>query len=209
MSSSVCECDVTRSFDDPQLPELIRSRDRATLSDVIKAYLPQLVRTGRGAGLKLQQAEDLAQDTMTTFIETAARFEGRSHVRTWIFGILYRKLAEARRGFAKDRRFDAIDDVFESRFSENGSWSRPPEAANAALTRKEARREILDCMEGGPERQRLAFHLREVEQLSTNEVCKILEVSTTNLGVMLFRMRNRLRECLESKGFEGSADADV
>ena len=64
-------------------------------------------------------------------------------------------------------------------------------------------------MEEAPKRQRLAFHMREVEQLSSDEICKILEVSRTNLGVMLFRMRNRLRECLEAKGLSGSADADL
>ena len=46
----------------------------------------------------LPRAEDFAQETLKTFIESAARFEGRSHVCTWLFGILYRKVAEARRG---------------------------------------------------------------------------------------------------------------
>ena len=45
----------------------------------------------------------------------------------------------------------------------------------------------------------MAFVLREVEGLSSEEICKILEVSSTNLGVMLFRLRNRVRECLEAK----------
>jgi len=200
---------VSKLLDDPHLPELIRARDPGALREVVETYLPQVVRTGRGAGLTQQEAEDLAQDTLTTFLEAAHRFEGRSHVRTWIFGILYRKLAEARRGFAKDRRFDDIDDVFESRFNEKGSWSRPPEAADVRLRRGEVRGEISDCLEQAPERQRLAFHLREVEQVSTSEICNILEVSRTNLGVMLFRIRNRLRECLESMGYGGSADADV
>lgn len=200
---------MSRAFEDPRFPELIRARNADALREVVQTYLPQVVRTGRGAGLSRSQAEDLAQDTMTTFLETATRFEGRSHVRTWIFGILYRKLAEARRGFAKDQRFDDIDDVFEARFDTRGSWSRPPEPTDAAQVRQEVRREIGDCVEAAPERQRLAFHLREVEQLTTEEICKILEVSSTNLGVMLFRMRNRLRECLEAKGFVGSVDADV
>ena len=67
------------------------------------------------------------------------------------------------------------------------------------LFAKEARHEIGDCLEAVPDRQRMAFVLREIEGLSTQEICKILEVSTTNMGVMLFRARNRLRECLESK----------
>lgn len=53
-----------------------------------------------------------------------------------------------------------------------------------------------------PAAQRLAFYLREVEGLPTAEICKILGVSATNLGVMLYRLRNRARECLEGKGLE-------
>ena len=166
---------------------------------VVDAYLDQIVRAARGAGLNQDQAEEVAQSTFATFIESAPRFEGRSHVRTWIFGILYRKIQEARRGFAKDRRVDDIDEVFESRFDENRSWSRPPRGPEDDLFAKEARSEIGDCLESVPDRQRMVFVLREVEGLSTQEICKILEASVTNIGVMLFRARNRLRECIEGK----------
>ena len=166
---------------------------------MVEASLDQVLRAARGAGLDRQQAEDVTQSTFATFIETAPRFEGRSQVRTWIFGILKRKIQEARRGFAKDLRMDDIDEVFEARFDEKKSWSRPPRGPEDELFTKEAGREINDCLEGVPDRQRMAFVLREVEGLSTPEICKILESSATNVGVMLFRARNRLRECLESK----------
>jgi RNA polymerase sigma-70 factor (ECF subfamily) len=184
---------------DSDLAARIRKRDREALAAVVDTYLDQIVRAARGAGLTHHQAEEVAQNTFATFIETAPRFEGRSHVRTWIFGILYRKIQESRRGFAKDRRMDDIDEVFESRFDQDRSWSRPPRGPEDQLFAKEAHREINDCLEGVPQRQRMAFVLREVEGLSTQEICKILEVSVTNIGVMLFRARNRLRECLENK----------
>ncbi|HUH02956.1 MAG TPA: sigma factor-like helix-turn-helix DNA-binding protein [Kofleriaceae bacterium] len=59
---------------------------------------------------------------------------------------------------------------------------------------------LRSCLQDAPGQQRTAFVLREVEGLSTAEICNILEVSATNLGVMLHRLRNRLRECLERKG---------
>ena len=48
----------------------------------------------------------------------------------------------------------------------------------------------------------MAFVLREIEELETEEICKILDVTRTNIGVLLHRARNRLRECLETKGIE-------
>jgi RNA polymerase sigma-70 factor (ECF subfamily) len=186
-------------LDSPELAERIRARDPEALEAVVETYLPQILRAARGVGMNPQEAEDVAQNTFTTFVESAERFEGRSHVRTWVFGILYRKISETRRKLGKARQMDDIDEVFESRFDENGSWSQPPRAADVELEAKETRQEISDCLEAAPPNQRLAFVLREVEGLSSDEICKILEVSSTNLGVMLFRLRNRVRECLEAK----------
>ncbi|HVS16141.1 MAG TPA: sigma-70 family RNA polymerase sigma factor [Thermoanaerobaculia bacterium] len=177
----------------------IRRRDPDALRDVVETYLPQILRAARGAGLTAQDAEDVAQETFTTFLDVAHRFEGRSHVRTFVFGILYRKLSEARRGFARLRAHDPIDDVLESRFAADGTWVRPPETADALAEGTELRRSLASCLKASPPAQRLAFHLREVEGLARQEICKILEITSTNLDVMLFRLRNRTRECLEAK----------
>lgn len=192
-------------FTDPDFVSRIRAGEHGAIEAVVKAYLPQIHRAARGAGLAPERADDVVQETFKTFVESAPRFEGRSHVRTWLFGILFRKIAEARRSLGRERRFDDIDDVFESRFDDRGGWSRPPRPADRELDDKETRVRISDCLEAAPSRQRFAFVLREVEGLATPEICKILEVTDTNLGVMLHRLRNRVRECLESKGVTGSA----
>ncbi len=189
-------------IDDPEFANLIRAGDRAAIQAVVQAYLGQVLRAARAAGLDAQQAEDATQATFATFIEAAPRFEGRSHVRTWLFGILYKKIAEARRTLGRDRQMADVDEVVEDRFDEAGSWSRPPRPADADLYDEEVRRAISDCLDAAPSRQRMAFVFREVEGLSTDEICKILGVTSTNLGVMLYRIRNRLRECLEATGIE-------
>jgi RNA polymerase sigma-70 factor (ECF subfamily) len=186
----------------PDAVEAIRAGEPGVLDAVVETYLPQVLRAARGAGLRPEEADEVVQDTFTTFLEAARRFEGRSHVRTFLFGILYRKISEARRSQYRDRRHDPIDEVVESRFSADGSWSRPPEAADRLLRTREIRRSLADCLGASPPSQRMAFHLREVEGLSTEEICKILDVTVTNLGVMLYRLRNRTRECLEAKDVE-------
>lgn len=178
----------------------IRPREPNTLEEIVRKYLPQVVRAARAAGLAPHEADDAAQSTFITFLEKAETFEGRSHVRTWLFGILFRKVMEMRRGIGRDRETDEIDDIVESRFNANGSWIRPPQAADAELYARQVREGIDDCLETAPPKQRMAFVLREVEGMTTAEVCKILEVTDTNFGVLLYRVRNRLRECLEAKG---------
>jgi len=188
--------------DDPGFAAQIRKRDAQALEEVVHAYLPQVLRAARGAGLPSQLAEDVAQDTFVTFIETAPRFEGRSHVRTWLFGILYKKIAAARRNLRRDNEMDDIEEVFEQRFDAAGSWTRPPRPVDAEVYDAEVRQGIDGCLDRVPTNQRMAFVLREIEGMDTEEIRKILEVTRTNLGVLLHRVRNRLRECLEAKGIE-------
>lgn len=178
----------------------LRSRDPETMEAIVRDYLPQVVRAARAAGLQPHECDDVAQATFITFLEKADTFEGRSHVRTWLFGILFHKIMEMRRARERDRQTDDIDDVMESHFDTHGSWITPPRPADAQIYARQVRDGIDDCLEGVPSKQRMAFVLREIESLSTNEICKILEVSDTNFGVLLYRVRNRLRECLEAKG---------
>ncbi len=186
--------------EDPDLAARIRASDPAAIRAVVETYLAQILRAARGAGLDPQQAEDVTQATFTTFIEVAPRFEGRSSVRTWLFGILYKKIAEARRARQRDRQMDEIDEAFERRFDASGHWSTPPQPVDMDLHHKEVETEIFACLDAAPLRQTLAFILREVEELSTEDICNVLGITRTNLGVMLHRIRNRVRDCLESKG---------
>lgn len=191
---------TARQGEAASLAARIRAEDGEAIAEVVRTYLPQVLRAARGSGLSPQRADEVAQETFKTFIEAAPRFEGRSHVRTWLFGILYRKIAEERRDLAHARRNDPIDDVFESRFDADGSWLTPPRRPDAALESKQVLGQIRNCLGQAPRRQRMAFLLREMEGLATDEICRILKVTVTNLGVMLHRVRNRLRECLEAKG---------
>ena len=183
--------------EDPDLAAQVRTGNRTAIQTIVETYLAQILRAARGAGLDPQQADDVTQATFTTFIEAAPRFEGRSSVRTWLFGILYKKIAEARRARQRDRQ---MDEAFEGRFDARGRWSTPPQPVDTALHHKEVETEIFACLEAAPLRQTLAFILREVEELSTEDICHVLGITRTNLGVMLHRIRNRVRDCLESKG---------
>lgn len=198
MKPSADEQDSDR-FADPGFLERLRDRDPEATEAVVTAYLPQILRAARGAGFDASQAEDVAQATFLTFLEVVRRFEGRSRVRTFLFGILYKKVAEARRGLGRDRRTEDIDEVLESRFDPDGGWSSPPRPIDLRIHDAEVRQRIEECLDTIPMSQRMAFMLREVEHLETDEMCQILDVSRTNLYVLLYRARNALRKCLETR----------
>lgn len=190
------------NFSDPEFLERLRQRDAAAWEAVVDAYLRQLLRAGRGMGFSLEEVEDLAQSVFVALMEGIGRFEGRSHLRTFLFGIFYNKVSEHWREKQKVEASDPIDEVMESRFDLQGKWRQPPADIEAGVFGREVREMIQGCLESVPRAQRIAFYLREVEDMKTGEICKKMAVSATNLGVLLFRARNRLRECLEKKGLK-------
>jgi RNA polymerase sigma-70 factor (ECF subfamily) len=186
---------------DLDLLSRLQKRDADTLKSLVEEHVRPLYRAARGMGFRDDEAEDISQDVLATFLETLDRYEGRSQVRTWLFGILYRKVLERRRAQEKDRRYDSIDEVFESRFDEHGHWTKPPADLQRIMESKELGAAITDCLEGLPAAQRSVFVFREMEEIETPEICKILDISVTNLNVLMFRARSRLRECIEARGW--------
>lgn len=179
----------------------LRRHDPEALAEAVREHARPLLRAAKGMGFPAPEAEDLVQDVFTTFLERLDRFEGRSQLRTWLFGILHHKVMERRRASLVDDRMDSIDETFESRFDQRGNWVRPPADIERLMLSKEIGEVIQECMKGLPASQREAFVLREVEGLETAEICKVLEVTVTNIGVLMHRARIRLRECLEGKGW--------
>ena len=187
------------------LIERLRGRDEPTLLAIVEEHARPLYRAARGMGFRDHEAEDLAQEVLTTFIQTLDRFEGRSQVKTWLFGILHHKVHERRRALARESSTDSIDDTFESRFDADGNWVRPPIDLERLVASKQIGQAIRGCIETLPDSQREVFLLREFEELDTQEICKILGRTVTHVGVLFHRARAQLRECLEAHGWKRPA----
>ena len=181
---------------DGAVNDRVRAGDPQAIARVVETYQPQLLRAARGAGLDGDRAEDVVQDTFTTFLERVDRFEGRSHVRTWLFGILYNKIKEARRAIHRDLRHDDLDAVGHrlDRVTASHPALTPPETTGPTLGSRQA---IGRCLDAAPGRPALALALRVLHELPTSDICRVLGITPTNLGVMLHRVRSRLRRCLE------------
>ena len=182
------------------LLEGLRARDPVALRDVVDQHARRMYRAARGLGFSASDAEDLAQDVLVTFLETLDRFEGRSAVATWLFGILHHKAQERRRSHAREDSTDAVEEVFQMRFDSRGSWLKPPIEADRIGESRETADILRDCLAALPAQQREVFHLRQVEECAASEVAGIVGCTTNHVGVLLHRARLRLRTCLEGKG---------
>jgi RNA polymerase sigma-70 factor, ECF subfamily len=181
--------------------ELLRRRDPGTVRRVAEEHARPLYRAARALGFSVEDADELVQEVFVTFMATLDRFEGRSQIRTWLFGILHRKGLERRRDLADEARHESIDEVFEAQFDDRGRWRTVPPGPERLAASAELSAAIRDCLAAVTGLQRQAFVLREMQQLETPDICKILGCTVIHLGVLLHRARARMRGCLESKGW--------
>jgi RNA polymerase sigma-70 factor (TIGR02943 family) len=153
-------------------------------------------------------AEDLVQETFVAALRARERFAGASSERTWLTGILKRKIVDHLRRKGHEQPVSdltASDRWAEALFDERGNWKKKPgkwpSDPSAALEKQEFWAIFRACLGKLPERLANAFTLREMEELDSREVCKALNVSANNLWVMLHRARLGLWRCLEVNWF--------
>jgi RNA polymerase sigma-70 factor (ECF subfamily) len=190
---------ATAKFTGPQFLQRLTKQESSAIEDVIGAYSTHLLRACLGMGFAEDHAKEICHATWATFFEVLPRFEGRSHVRTFLFGILYNKVMEHRRSSKKHESYDPIEDAMESDFKEDGHWIRPPQDPHRYSESTEMIEIIEKCLAHLPDTQRMAFTLKVVFEHDTDEVCNEMEISATNLRQLLFRGKARLRKCIDGK----------
>jgi len=151
-------------------------------------------------------AEDLVQEAFLAALRSD-NFAGQSNERTWLIGILKHKIVDHLRRRDRERPVSALQagERSEDLFDEKGWWRVQPATwpvdSEDSLESKEFWEAFRHCLERLPQRLSTVFSLREMDELSTTELCKLLEVSPGNLGVLLYRARMGLRRCLEINWF--------
>lgn len=158
----------------------------------------------------LPQAEDVVQEALTSAFQHLDSFKGRAAFKTWVFAILKNKIIDVIR---QKSRLVAMTELFKDEESElsidalfdaSGHWHKY-EAPQAWQSPEEMMEQadfwmIFEaCLNHLPAKYAQVFMMREVIELSSNEICSKLELSISNFNVLMYRSRTRLRECLENK----------
>ena len=158
-------------------------------------------------------AEDVVSETLLAALAKPQAFQARSQLKTWLVGILKHKIIDAIRHRQREVLIgnspddDNADPLEHIAFKADGhfverpaDWGNPEQDLNSQQFMV-----VLDAStEKLPPVQGRLFLMREWLEMSSDDICKELGMTSTNLYVQLHRARLRLRECLELNWFARS-----
>lgn len=185
----------------------------ATVEDQLAEHRAYLLRYAR---LQLRNdawAEDAVSETILAALTKPQSFGNRSQLKTWLVGILKHKVIDTLRQRKREVQLadddgDGGDELDALMFKADGHFVQQPAEWGDPEQELNSRQffEVLEaCSEKLPAAMGRVFLMREWLELSSDEICKELQLTPTNLYVQLHRARLRLRECLELNWFGTAA----
>lgn len=195
---------MSQPADADLLPRLLAG-EQGAYREMIQAYQGAM-RAVAYAIVGNRHADEVVQDAWLAVVRNLEGFQQRSSLKTWLLTIVANT---ARSRLKQNRREVLLDDlpaphgtVGDSRFAEDGHWATAPfawheDSPEALLTEEELRQCLEKTLLSLSELQRSVLLLRERQGLELEEICNLLEVSLSNVRVLLHRGRLKVFATLE------------
>lgn len=181
----------------------LRNGDEEAFVALVGRYQQPMLRLARSFVPSQAVAEEAVQDTWLGLVRGIETFEGRSSFKTWLFRILVNRARSAGTKEHPAAPTEALHAVDPARFNAEGQWADPVdkwiEESEQRLDAAAWSPILKAALEDLPARQRQVVLLRDVDELSSEEVCSVLAISDGNQRVLLHRGRSRLRQLCEDE----------
>ena len=191
--------------DDGDLLKRLLSGEQQAFRELVIAY-QSAMRAVAYAIVGSRHADEVVQDAWLSVVRNLAGFEGRSSLKTWLLTIT----ANAAKGrYKQNRREVLLDDlpsphgtIGDDRFSSDGHWLLAPlawhqDSPEALLTEDELRECLERTLISLPQLQSSVLVLRERQGLELEEICNLLELSLSNVRVLIHRARLKVFATVE------------
>jgi len=153
-------------------------------------------------------AKDIVQDTFFAALKAQNNFKGQASERTWLISILKRKIIDHYRKINSVKGKAEVKMNFYSDGDREGEWieERVPSNWNSEIEKvienTELSEAIEKCIDKLPEKYAIVFRMKTIQEFDTEEICKELEITSSNLWVIIHRARTQLRKCMEQSWFK-------
>jgi RNA polymerase sigma-70 factor (ECF subfamily) len=139
-----------------------------------------------------EEAEEVLQTTYLKVLDGRARFDGRSSLRTWFFGVIRRTADE------QQRRQWLRGQLFE-RWIVCEPSAPPPAGPEALASAAESSRHLLQAVAELSKRQQQVLHLVFYQELTIEEASRVMEISLGTARTHFERGKHRLRQMLAER----------
>ena len=151
-------------------------------------------------------AQDLVQDTFLAGLKSMKNFKGEASERTWLISILKRKIIDYYRKINSNKgkaevRINYNDSESEGDWLEERVADPFDKTAEDTLQNSELGDAIHNCLEKLPKKQADVFKMKTILGYETEVICNELNITASNLWVIIHRARTQLRKCMEDNWF--------
>lgn len=190
---------ATRLAEDALLIQRLKAREEAALEALIARYGARIFSLALRVTGHRQDAEEVVQDVVWGILQNIGTFRGDAKLSTWIYRITMNTALMKLRGRPKPE-YLPLEEALGPAMTEDGmiaervtDWTRLP---GDELERKELAQRLEAAIDQLPHDYRIVLVLRDIEGLSTEEACEILDLSAPALKSRLHRARLFLRKAL-------------
>ncbi len=152
-------------------------------------------------------AQDLVQDTFLAGLKSMKNFKGEASERTWLISILKRKIIDYYRKINSKKGKAEVRIMYNSDTETEGDWLEEQVAdpfdktAEDTIQNNELGEAIYNCLSKLPEKQAEVFRMKTIEGYETEVICNELNITASNLWVIIHRARTAMAACLEKNWF--------
>ncbi len=153
-------------------------------------------------------AKDIVQDTFFAALKAQDNFQGKASERTWLISILKRKIIDYYRKINSAKGKAEVKMNFYTDGDKEGEWieERVPSDWNNEIEKtienEELHAVLEKCIKDLPKKYAMVFQMKTIQQFDTEDICKELEITSSNLWVIIHRARTQLRKCMEDNWFK-------
>lgn len=152
-------------------------------------------------------AEDIVQDTFLSAWKAREGFRGDASEKSWLFTICRNKITDHYRKAAHQLEELGVADYGQEYFDDSGHWTKESmnlswaAPATGRVETKEFYKILNACKERLKELQKAVFVYKYFDDMDSEEICKVLDITPSNYWVLMHRAKLQLRDCLGKNWF--------
>jgi RNA polymerase sigma factor (sigma-70 family) len=182
------------SISETDLIVLLRQGNEEAFKQVFETYKDRIYNTMLYMLQSPEEAQDLTQDVFVDVFQDIGSFKTNSKLSTWIYSIAIHKALNRQRYKKARKRLGAVLSIFNlSPVDDAPDFVHP----GILLENRELSETLYKAIDQLPEKQKTAFVLRQLEDLSYTEIAAVMQTTTPSVESLLFRAKQNLQKILK------------